>query len=132
MTVGDANRMGAGAFGFKRTGVNRPAQAEDPNAALMAAIKALTQPAATPAAALQMQPAAPQPTNPTTPGAPQFDPAAGFNQPATPGVLPQLNTQGVNPYLSDPLMSSYYRMQNPMYMNQQGSQDFYGDPELYI
>ncbi len=58
----------------------------------------------------------------------QYDPAANYNQQAPSGPLPGLNTGGVNPYLSDPLMANYFRMQNPLYQNQdQAGQDFYGD-----
>ncbi len=65
------------------------------------------------------------PSAPTT-----FDPAAQFNNQTPAPPLPGLNTSGTNPYLNDPLMSSYYGMQNPLYANQ-GQQDFYGDPELF-
>lgn len=47
------------------------------------------------------------------------------------GGLPGLNTGGTNPYLSDPLMANYHGMQNPLYANMGGQQNFYGDPELY-
>src|SRR5882724_2160475 len=60
-------------------------------------------------------------------GVTTFDPAAAFNQ-QRPGMLPGLSTAGVNPYLNDRLMSSYYGLDNPMY---QQPQDFYGDPELF-
>jgi hypothetical protein len=45
--------------------------------------------------------------------------------------LPGLNTGGANPYLTDPLMSGFNRIQNPLYMNQGQQQDFYGDPEIF-
>jgi hypothetical protein len=82
----------------------------------------------------QQQPQAPQQqqqAQTSLPGGPQFDPSAAFNQPATPGILPALNTSGVNQYLSDPLMANYYRTHNPLYANQQQLDDFYGDPELF-
>lgn len=67
---------------------------------------------------------APQPQQPQAQPGMQMFPSTPTNQ-----SLPGLNTSGVNPYLSDPLMSSYYGMQSPYFQQQQP--DFYGDPELF-
>lgn len=125
-----------GAFGFRTAGPGAKPLAPagtptDPMAGLIAALKSLQPSLPPPTGALgSTVPNLAAPTPQPGPVTPQFDPAAPFNQPATPGVLPGLNTGGVNPYLSDPLMSSYYRLQNPLYANQ-SQQDFYGDPELF-